>query len=56
MKKITIICEDGWKYTGKQIKEKYSVTGSLEWIEIQTHNGPIKVHAKYIVSIIDQPK
>lgn len=50
--KITIICEGGWKYTGIQINEKLSPFGTLQWLELKTKNGTVKINSKYIVSIL----
>jgi hypothetical protein len=56
MKKVTVICEGGWKYTGDIEEMKMSPIGSLQWIKLNLHRGSVKIHAKYIVAIIELVK
>lgn len=51
-KTVTIICVDGWKYTGIKSKELISPIGKLQWLELETKKGHVKINAEYIVSII----
>jgi len=51
-RKITVVCEGGWTYKGFQTSEKLSPLGTLEWIQIETRNGTVRINSKYIVSII----
>jgi len=49
---VTVVCEGGWKYTGRVVKTLVSISGNLLWIKIETKSGIIAIHSKYIVSII----
>lgn len=53
MKKITVVVDGGWKYTGHQSTEKMSPLGRLEWIQIIQNGKKVKIHAKYIMSITE---
>jgi len=51
-KLVTIICEGGWKYTGKLIDIDATMFTRPHWFLIETKNAEIMVQASRIVSII----
>jgi len=50
--KVTVICDGGWKYIGKIERLQFSPLGALLWIELDTKQTKIKIHSKYVVTII----
>lgn len=50
---ITIVTVGGWKYQGSIINMKLSPLGKLEWIQLKTKQGTVRVNQQYIVSILE---
>jgi len=51
-KTATIVCQDGWKYTGKVLDVNMSLSGVMAYVKIQTQKGYIIVNAQFIVSML----
>jgi len=51
---VTIVCDGGWKYTGKVIDTEKSSLLKLQWIVIETKTGKISINTDKIVSILSK--
>jgi len=54
--KVTVVCQGGWTYTGKVLRMKLSPFGALEFIELSTAKGSVKINVSYIMSILEHEK
>jgi len=51
-KKVTVVCEGGWKYTGVVLEISTSFFGKLQHLKLKIEKGVIFLNSSKIVSIL----
>lgn len=51
-KKVTVVCEGGWKYTGIVKEISVSFFGKLQHIKLEVNKGSIFLNSGKVVSIL----
>jgi len=49
---VTVICINGWKYTGQISRVFFSFLGVAGWFKLRTKNQVVILNERHIVSII----
>lgn len=51
-KQVTIVCDGGWKYTGKVEEINISLFGKLQHLKLKVAKGIIFLNSSKVVSIM----